>query len=65
MSKFSLEEKLEIVLRYLEGKEDAPSIGKEYGVSKSQIYSWVRLYEKQGVKGFRVKGYASYSQSLN
>ena len=61
MSKFSLEEKLEIVLRYLEGKEDAPSIGKEYGVSKSQIYSWVRLYEKQGVKGFRVKGYASYS----
>jgi transposase len=60
MSKFSLEEKLEIVLRYLEGKEDAPSLGKEYGVSKSQIYSWVRLYEKQGVKGFRIKGYTSY-----
>jgi transposase len=61
MWKFSVEEKLEIVLKYLEGSEGAPSIGKEYGVSKTQIYSWVKLYEKYGTKGFRVKGFASYS----
>ncbi|OAB39238.1 hypothetical protein PMSD_04730 [Paenibacillus macquariensis subsp. defensor] len=61
MWKFSVQEKLEIVLRYLEGTETAPSIGGEYGVSKTQIYSWAKLYEKCGIEGFRIKDYASYS----
>ncbi|WMT42168.1 IS3 family transposase [Paenibacillus sp. D2_2] len=61
MWKFSVKEKLEIVLRYLEGNEVAPSIGRKYGVSKTQIYSWAKLYSEWGIEGFRIKDYASYS----
>lgn len=61
MWKFTLEEKLEIVKCYIEGKEVASSLGKEYGISKSQIYSWVKLFEESGIEGFRQKDCASYS----
>jgi len=60
MAKFTTEEKLQIIQRYLEGKDSYLDLARESHVHKSVVQGWVRLYELQGVQGF-YKGYTNYS----
>jgi len=60
MAKFTSEEKVQSVLRYLQGKESINEIAKDIGVHHSVFSVWVRLYEHQGESAF-IKSYTSYS----
>jgi transposase len=60
MAKFIAEEKIQSVLRYLDGKESMNEIAQDIGVHPSVFSSWVRLYEHQGESAF-IKSYTSYS----
>ena len=60
MSKFKTEDKIQIVLRYLEGNESFGKIEEEVRVSKTIISGWVRLYEQHGMEAF-IKSYTNYS----
>jgi transposase-like protein len=60
MSKFKTEEKIQIVLRYLEGNGSIEKIAEEVRVSKTILSGWVRLYEQHGIEAF-IKSYTNYS----
>ena len=60
MSKYTVEDKLQAVERYLNGNESYKTIAECIGADKSQVITWVKLFEAQGEKGFK-KGYTSYS----
>lgn len=60
MSIYTVEIKLQAVERYLAGNESYKTIAESIGTSKSQVITWVKLFEAQGEKGFK-KGYTSYS----
>jgi len=60
MSKYTVEIKLQAVERYLTGNESYKTIAESIGTTKSQVITWVKLFEAQGEKGFK-KGYTSYS----
>ena len=54
MAKYSFEFKKEIVVAYLSGKGGFGSLAKDYGIpNKSQIYRWVKAYQKLGDDGLR------------
>jgi transposase len=59
MAKFTIEEKMEAVKRYLEGDEGCRTIAKEIGVHKSKVQFWVRKYEYHGENAF-FKSYTNY-----
>lgn len=60
MAKFSVEEKLKVVLRYLNGNESARSIAREIGVMHRNLLTWVKQYEHNGEEAF-VKQYTNYT----
>ncbi|MFD2443955.1 IS3 family transposase [Bacillus sp. CGMCC 1.16607] len=60
MSKFNSEDKIRIVIRYLEGNDSLGKIAEVVRVSKSIIKGWVRLYEQHGIEAF-IKSYTNYS----
>jgi len=60
MGKFSVEEKLKAVLRYLNGNESTRLISREIGVMHSNLLTWVKQYEQNGVEAF-VKQYTNYT----
>ena len=60
MAKFTAEEKLQAVLRYLEGKESFREIAKSLGADDKIIRVWMKQYEYHGVKAF-IKRYTNYS----
>ena len=63
MSKYTVEVKLQAVERYLTGNESYKTIAESIGAAKSQVITWVKLFEAQGEKGFK-KGYTSYSSGF-
>lgn len=63
MSKYTVEVKLQAVERYLTGNESYQTIAESIGAAKSQVITWVKLFEAQGEKGFK-KGYTSYSSGF-
>ncbi|WP_419961756.1 transposase [Psychrobacillus sp. BM2] len=63
MSKYTVEVKLQAVERYLTGNESYQNIAESICVAKSQVITWVKLFEAQGEKGFK-KGYTSYSSGF-
>ncbi|MFJ8246779.1 IS3 family transposase [Peribacillus asahii] len=63
MAKFTPEEKLQAVLRYLKGNESSREIAKSLGTDNKAILKWVKQYEYNGVKAF-VKRYTNYSQQF-
>lgn len=63
MSKYTLEVKLQAVKRYLTGNESYQTIAESIGVAKSQVITWLKLFEVQGEKGFK-KCYTSYSSEF-
>lgn len=60
MAKFTAEERIQIVLRYVHGIESIKAIAQEAKVSLSIVSGWIRLYEQQGIEAFQKK-YTSYS----
>ncbi|WP_342472341.1 IS3 family transposase [Metasolibacillus sp. FSL H7-0170] len=60
MAKYTSEEKLQAVLRYLEGKESSHEIAKSMGTDHKAILNWAKQYEYNGVETF-IKRYTNYS----
>ncbi len=60
MSKFTAEERIKIVLRYVYGNEPINEIAREVQVNAAIVSGWIRLYEHQGIEAFQ-KNYTSYS----
>jgi transposase-like protein len=49
--KYSTEEKLAIVRRYLNDHESMRELEQKTGISNGQISNWVRRYQQEGQKG--------------
>lgn len=45
MSKFNIEEKIEAVIRYLQGTEGVKFIAKSIGVHHTVLLNWIKQYE--------------------
>lgn len=60
MAKFSPQEKVQAVRRYLEGNEGHKKIAKSIGVSRGVFHNWIKLYQHSGESAFE-KRYTSYS----
>ncbi|WP_156316731.1 IS3 family transposase [Bacillus sp. FJAT-22090] len=63
MARFTAEEKIKMVLRYLGGNESYQEIGRDLKVSKVVMRGWVRLYEHQGAEAF-CQPYTTYTQQF-
>ena len=62
MAKFTAEDKLTAVQRYLEGGESYSSIGDSIGTSASVVMNWVMQYQHHGAERLLLKkSYSSYS----
>ena len=60
MAKFTEEEKMRAVKRYLDGNRGCNTIAKEIGVHVSKLQYWVKKYQYHGEKAF-IKTYTKYS----
>ncbi|MGH0394680.1 transposase, partial [Bacillus cereus] len=49
MAKFTDDEKIQIVLRYLNGNESYPEMGRSLGISDTIILNWVNQYKQNGL----------------
>ncbi|MET3507425.1 transposase-like protein [Halalkalibacter oceani] len=63
MAKFSTDDKLQAVLRYLNGNESSYEIAKSLGTNNKAILKWVKQYEYNGEEAF-VKRYTNYTQQF-
>jgi len=63
MARFTAEDKIATVERYLEGKESLQTIGASIGVTESIVRNWVNQYRHHGVQAF-IKPYTSYSMQF-
>ncbi|MGM7721342.1 transposase, partial [Metabacillus sp. Hm71] len=63
MAKFSAEDKLQAVQRYLNGNESSYELAKSLGTDNKAILKWVKQYEYNGVEAF-VKLYTNYTQQF-
>ncbi|ARO59695.1 transposase [Bacillus cereus] len=52
MAKFTADEKIQIVLRYLNGNESYREMGRSLGVSDTSILNWVNQYKQNGLEAF-------------
>ncbi len=55
MSKYSYEQKLEVVLNVLESHYSVTESAKYYGINHELLRGWVKRYEKFGVEGLLIK----------
>lgn len=60
MAKFTDEEKILAVRRYLEGKEGQKVIAESIGGTKGILQTWIRQYQQHGESSFK-KDYTAYS----
>jgi len=63
MAKYTVEDKLQAVERYLNGNESANKIAKSLGTDKQAIFKWVKQYEYNGAEAF-IKPYTNYTLTL-
>ncbi|MGE1128662.1 IS3 family transposase [Bacillus wiedmannii] len=63
MVKFTADEKIHIVQRYLNGNESYREIGKAIGIRDTVILNWVNQYKQNGVEAF-LKRYTNYTQQF-
>lgn len=52
-TRHSLEQRLEIVTKYLSGQDSVTQLSNDYGVSESAIKSWYHKYESKGIDGLK------------
>jgi Transposase and inactivated derivatives len=66
--KYSVEEKIKAVERYLRGEASASEIAAEIGMTQngeSYIREWAAIYRENGIEGFQLtRGNRSYSSEL-
>jgi transposase len=60
MAKFTAEEKLQAVLRYVNGNESFKTIAQSIGADDKIIRVWKKQYEHNGVEAF-IKRYTNYT----
>ncbi|MBT2759620.1 IS3 family transposase [Mesobacillus foraminis] len=60
MAKFTLEEKLQAVKRYLNGSEGHKTVAKSIGVDSGVFHNWIKQYEFAGEAAFE-KTYTTYT----
>jgi len=60
MAKYTVEEKIQAVKRYLNGVEGQRTIANSIGVDKTLFRTWIFQYQHHGEKAFE-KSYTSYS----
>ncbi len=60
MAKYTTQEKIQAVKKYLEGTKGYQTIARSIGVTPSVFHTWIRLYEYHGEKAFG-KRYTTYS----
>lgn len=63
MSKYTADDKLTAVARYLTGNESYKTIAESIGAAKSLVITWVKLFEAQGIDAFK-KVYTNYSSQF-
>lgn len=63
MVKFTADEKIHIVQRYLNGNESYWEISKAVGIRDTVILNWVNQYKQNGVEAF-LKRYTNYTQQF-
>lgn len=63
MAKFTAEQRIQIVLRYLSWNDSINEIAREVQVKSSILSGWIRIYEQHGIEDFQ-KSYPSYSTQL-
>ncbi len=63
MAKFSAEEKVEAVQKYLNGKDSLRAVAAEIGISHRYLLTWVKQYEHNGVEAF-VKPCTNYTKQF-
>ena len=63
MAKFTAEDKLQAVNRYLSGKESGGEISRTLGTDDKAIFKWVKQYEYHGVEAF-IRRCTSYTQQF-
>ncbi|MDA2184786.1 IS3 family transposase [Bacillus cereus] len=63
MAKFTADEKIQIVLRYLNGNESYREIGRSLGISDTIILNWVNQYKQNGLEAF-LKRCTNYTQQF-
>ncbi len=60
MAKFTAQEKIQAVKRYLEGTEGHKTIARTLGVTHGVLQAWIRQYQYHGESAFE-KSYTTYS----
>jgi transposase-like protein len=64
-SRFLTDEKLEFVLRCIEGEDSISNIANRIGVNKSSLETWIRNYQSLGIAGLNTTSKnTSYSEKL-
>ena len=63
MTKYTAEDKLNAVLRYLNGHESYQEIADSLHTDQMTIFNWVKQFEHNGSEGF-IKSYTNYSQQF-
>ncbi|HDR8527810.1 IS3 family transposase [Bacillus thuringiensis] len=63
MAKFTADEKIQIVLRYLNGNESYREIGRSLGINDTIILNWVNQYKQNGLEAF-LKRCTNYTQQF-
>src|SRR5690606_29349564 len=64
-SKHTLNERIEVVLRVMEGSASVSRIAEEYAVDRTTINLWVRKYKADGVAGLKdSRTWRGYSSEL-
>jgi len=53
--RYSVEDKLEIIKRYLDQHESQRNLGQELGISHQNIARWIIQYDRDGVEGLKPK----------
>ena len=60
--KYSIEEKLNAVQNYLDGKESMYSIANRFGIDVSSVSLWVNKYKAMGVDAFSTNQNKHYTK---
>ena len=61
MAKFTAEEKLQAVKRYLNGNESSSEIAKSWVLTIQLFITWMKQYEYHGVEAFDKTLYKLYN----
>jgi len=54
-NKYTFEEKVNAVLDYINGKRGVTQICNDLGLSRTELYKWVRIYDNHGETGLLTK----------